>query len=113
MENNNNYSNKHFFKLPIQIFALLVAVLISGCDSDNGADNTVNVPDIIGMTETDASGTLENSNFSFSISHEDNIAPIGQVIRQTPAANSNVKPGTEVEVVVSDGVPIPNVVGSN
>ena len=77
----------------------------------------VTVPDLTGMTEKDAKEELEarelelgNKTTEYSETVEE-----GRIIEHAPAADERVLPGTEVDIVVSDGpapVPVPNVIGA-
>jgi beta-lactam-binding protein with PASTA domain len=73
------------------------------------------VPDVVGDEEADATDTLEEAGVTVSITREpSDTVPAGEVISQTPAAGTEVAPGTTVTIVVSTGpapVTVPNVVG--
>ncbi|NMB45844.1 MAG: Stk1 family PASTA domain-containing Ser/Thr kinase [Firmicutes bacterium] len=76
----------------------------------------VSVPDITGMTLTEARLTLEKRSLKMAVDKEVETldVPAGRVIRQDPAANRRVKEGRTVWVVVSRGphlIPVPDVVG--
>ena len=71
----------------------------------------ISIPDLVGLTESDASQTLTNAALAFSVIYENNSAPIGAVVSQSISAGTNVNPGTTVELVISNGITVPNVVG--
>lgn len=62
----------------------------------------VNVPDLYGMSESDAKRLITDSNFVYGGSVEEvSDMPAGTVISQTPFAGSPVEEGTTVTVVIS------------
>jgi serine/threonine protein kinase/beta-lactam-binding protein with PASTA domain len=76
----------------------------------------VSVPDVAGLTVTEARLALEKQGLELAVDKEiDSLeVPAGRVIRQDPAANRRVKEGRTVWVVVSRGprlVEVPSVVG--
>ncbi|SDK66759.1 serine/threonine protein kinase [Glycomyces sambucus] len=78
----------------------------------------LNVPDVVGLAETDARAALEAEELvvgEVANRHSDSI-PAGSVIEQSPAADAPAGPGDEVDLVVSDGpepVTVPDVVGKD
>ena len=75
----------------------------------------VKIPDVQFQTKEKATSTLEKIGLKVSVSYEqsDSVAS-GLVIRQSPAANTAVEPGSTVRIVVSKGAApfqMPNVVG--
>ncbi|MCR5214622.1 MAG: Stk1 family PASTA domain-containing Ser/Thr kinase [Eubacterium sp.] len=73
--------------------------------SQGQEEKTVGVPDLSGLTEAVARGSLEaNSLVVGNVTYEfDSNVPEGQVIRQSVAANTEVKEGTVVDIVISNG----------
>ncbi len=74
----------------------------------------VTVPDLVGQTDANAAAILQRVGLAPSVTRENSTAPAGQVIRQEPAAGSQVSPGSTVRYVVSTGpvpVTVPDVVG--
>jgi len=75
------------------------------------------VPDVTGMTETDARTTITNAGLNLgSIERKyDDTVPKDHVISQSPVANTRVEESSSVQLVVSKGPPqpvtVPNVVG--
>ncbi len=68
------------------------------------------VPDVTGMTEAEARGTLRDAGFvSVSASQYDLTAPVGEVLAQLPDAGQEAAPGSPVGLLVSKGRPEPTV----
>jgi hypothetical protein len=62
----------------------------------------VKVPDVVGMSEEDATAALEQQGFGVTTPSEaSSTIPEGHVIRQSPAAGELIPPGDIIEVVVS------------
>ena len=78
---------------------------------------TAKVPDVTGMTEAEAQGTLQDAGFaSASASQYDLTSPVGEVLAQLPAAGQEAVPGSPVGLLVSKGRPevsvaVPDVTG--
>jgi beta-lactam-binding protein with PASTA domain len=72
------------------------------------------VPNVVGSTQAAAQTAITTAGLIVGTVTRVNSAtvPIGRVISQTPAAGSNVAPGSAVVLVVSLGVKVPNVVGN-
>ena len=76
----------------------------------------VNVPDVVGLTQTAATTAITNAELVVGTVTQQSSAtvPAGEVISQNPAAGTNVTVGSAVNLVVSTGpapVSVPNVVG--
>lgn len=75
----------------------------------------VPVPDVVGRSASDAEAVLAAAALESTTTQEfSNQVPRGRVIRQSPAADARVIPGTTVELVISRGprnFPMPNVIG--
>lgn len=78
---------------------------------------SVTIPNVLGMSETSATNTLQNAGFSVNTdySYSDSVES-GNVISQSPVGNSSADEGTTVTIVISRGkevknVTVPNVVG--
>lgn len=70
------------------------------------------VPNVVGAVEADATAALQAAGFTAAATPQDNAAPKGTVVSQTPAAGTLVLPGTAVTIAVSTGVEmvkVPNV----
>ena len=77
---------------------------------------TVKVPDVSGMTQSEARKEIENANLTWGdVTTEDSPGTqAGQVIRSNPAAGNPVSRGATVSVVVSSGrTTVPDVVGKS
>jgi serine/threonine-protein kinase len=83
---------------------------------------TKGVPNILGLTQEQATAAITDAGFALgSISQVyDASAPVGQVVDQAPAADTQLLPGSQVAIAVSQGpapaaspqaVSVPNVVG--
>jgi beta-lactam-binding protein with PASTA domain len=73
----------------------------------------VTVPNVLGMTENDAQTTLLNAGLivgTVTRQHSPTI-PAGNVISQSAAAETSMPPGSAIDLVVSSGPTVPNVVG--
>ena len=77
---------------------------------------TVNVPDVVGLTQTDANAAIITAGLvvgTITTDYNDSVAA-GDIISQSPAAGTTVEPNTAVDIVISLGteeVDVPNVVG--
>jgi serine/threonine-protein kinase len=72
------------------------------------------VPNVVGMSLSQATATLNAAGFKANPSYTDSTAPKDQVISQNPAYGSKEPKGTSVTVRVSNGPPevtVPDVVG--
>lgn len=75
--------------------------------------DTVEVPTVIGLTESNARDDLISHDLSTTTNHLVDDAPAGEVIAQDPEAGDTVDVGTTVELTVSSGsgtVTVPDVV---
>ena len=73
--------------------------------SQGSEEKTVAVPDLSGLSESAAKGALETNNLKLgNVSYEFNSdVAAGLVIRQSISANTEVKEGSTVDIVVSNG----------
>ncbi|HET7508978.1 MAG TPA: PASTA domain-containing protein, partial [Solirubrobacterales bacterium] len=76
----------------------------------------VKVPVLVGSQRRAAVESIRSRGLTPSVSEEENAAPKGQVISQSPSAGSEVEPGAAVTLVVSSGkeekqAKVPSVVG--
>ena len=72
------------------------------------------VPVLVGYPVATAEQQIRAAGLEPNVSEEPDVAPAGQVIRQTPSAGSRVDPGSAVTIVVSEGeetAKVPNVIG--
>jgi serine/threonine-protein kinase len=74
----------------------------------------IDVPSLIGLTEAEARGQLEQRQLVAAVEQVESNEPAGRVVGQSPAANSGAAPGDTVTIQVSEGPPtspVPDVVG--
>ena len=77
---------------------------------------TVVVPSVIGLSEEDAVGNLEQAGLEADVQRDENEAPEGQVFAQEPGAGAEVSAGDVVTIAVSEGPgeeELPSVVGQS
>ena len=108
------FNMKKFVMIFVAIILLACGVIYAALDYSK---NTVTVPDLKGKTIVEAEDILTKLKLTYSLSEEynDEVTP-GQVCRQSPPANSRVKEGRKINLVVSKGVEqgvVPNLVGKN
>jgi beta-lactam-binding protein with PASTA domain len=81
----------------------------------SGGQRLTSVPDVVGMTQTDAEAALAKAGLTSSPqSGNSPTVASGQVISQAPAAGQQVPPNTNVGITVSAGpanAAVPNIVG--
>jgi len=81
------------------------------------ANNKVSVPALTGLTQAQAQARLSHAGLVASPSQSASATvPSGTVISQSPKANSDVKKGSRVSIVISSGpgsLALPNVVGQS
>ncbi len=64
----------------------------------------VNVPSVVGYSESSARSTLSNAGLSVSVDYSySSYVDKGDVISQNPTAGSNVEKGTTITIIVSQG----------
>ncbi|SFG72228.1 serine/threonine protein kinase [Lachnospiraceae bacterium C7] len=78
---------------------------------------SVGVPNVVGMSESAASNTLEGKGFKVNKKYQfsDSVAA-GNVISQTPAGRQSVVEGSAVTIIISQGVEsvsVPSVIGQS
>ncbi|HWN73634.1 MAG TPA: PASTA domain-containing protein, partial [Solirubrobacterales bacterium] len=74
------------------------------------------VPVLVGSKRRVAVEAIRGAGLVPSVSEEENSAPAGEVIRQSPSAGTEAEPGSSVSIVVSSGeeeevAKVPNVIG--
>jgi serine/threonine protein kinase len=72
------------------------------------------VPVLVGAQRTVAVQQIRSRGLVASVSEETSSSPVGQVVRQSPSAGSEVEPGSTVSIVVSKGqqkVTVPSLIG--
>lgn len=84
-------------------------------DEDEEADDQVQVPDLVGMTESAAVAVLEGTGLELeTLEASSSEVPAGRVISMSPAPGTLVDPGSLVSVTISTGaeqVVVPDVAG--
>jgi beta-lactam-binding protein with PASTA domain len=104
--------------LGLLLVALVAAAAIIGPKLLGGSDGGTPVPTVVGMTQEQATRTIEAADLAVgNVTQEasDTIEK-GRVISQSPDADASVDPGSAVDFVVSSGKPdvqIPDVIGDN
>jgi serine/threonine protein kinase len=76
----------------------------------------VGLPDVRGYVETDARRTLEDDGFKVKEEHRFDNAAKDSVVDQTPKPNTQLRKGSTIALVISDGpqeVAVPNFIGMN
>ncbi len=63
----------------------------------------VQVPDVVGLSLSDAKQNLEAAGFSVSSTEVDSTEPAGTVLKQSPSAGSSARPESQVTLRVSNG----------
>ena len=73
----------------------------------------VSVPNVIGLSQSAATAALTSAGLSAGTigSAPDESVPIGVVMTQSPAAGAEVPAGSAVDLIVSAGVTVPDVMG--
>ena len=70
------------------------------------------VPDLTGKQEAAAVSALASAGLSSNVKEVQSTAPAGQVVSQSPPGGTQVAPGTQVTLSVSEGgSSVPNVIG--
>ena len=77
------------------------------------ASATINVPNVVGQTQSAASTAITNANLVVGTvtTATSSTVPSGSVISESPAAGTSVPKDTAVNLVVSVGSVVPNVIG--
>jgi beta-lactam-binding protein with PASTA domain len=77
----------------------------------NGPPPQVAVPNVVSLTQAAATTAIVNAGLVTTVSQATSTTvPVGTVISQNPAAGTQVAGGSNVAIVVSTGVTVPNVV---
>jgi len=73
----------------------------------------VAVPNVVGATQAEATTAITGAGLVLgTVTTASSTVPIGNVISESPAAGTPVNGGTAVDLVLSSGVAVPNVVGA-
>lgn len=62
---------------------------------------SVEIPNLVGQTQSEATATLDSLKILYSISYEESDKPLGTVIKTTPSAGEKVKEGSTVDLVIA------------
>jgi eukaryotic-like serine/threonine-protein kinase len=96
--------------IALGLTALLIALgalLLAGGDK-------VEVENVVGQPEAVAVDRLQDDGFEVDVDRQPDLAPVGEVIHQDPAAGAEADEGSTVNLVVSTGAPevtVPTVAG--
>ena len=96
--------------IALGLTALLIALgalLLAGGDQ-------VEVENVVGQPEAVAVDRLQDDGFEVDVDRQPDLAPVGEVIQQDPAAGAEADDGSTVNLVVSTGAPevtVPTVAG--
>ena len=72
-----------------------------------GAAVDIVVPDLVGLNEAAALSLLGNVGLTWSLSSsQSDVVPAGSVISSSPASGTSVAAGTNVALVISEGMPV-------
>jgi beta-lactam-binding protein with PASTA domain len=70
------------------------------------------VPNVVGQPQAQATTAIQNAQLTVAVTMQSSATvPLGSVISQSPVGGVRVTPGSVVNLVVSSGVVVPNVVG--
>lgn len=106
-------------KITARLLTGVCVLLMLGCTSsgdNNKNSNQTNVPDVVGQGQVAAEANITAAGLTVGIvtSQSSDTVPDGDVIIQTPVANTRVNEGSGVNIVVSTGpasVAVPDAVG--
>jgi DNA-binding beta-propeller fold protein YncE len=73
----------------------------------------VTVPDVVGQTQAGAASAITGAGLRVGkvTQQSSRTAPLGDVMSESPTAGANVWKGSAVDMVISTGIAVPNVVG--
>ena len=96
--------------LVVSVMELLV---LSACSGGFGGPATVAVPNVEGMTQAAATTAITGAGLALGTvtTVSSSTVPAGNVVSESPAAATPVEAGTAVNLTVSSGAQVPNVVG--
>jgi serine/threonine-protein kinase len=92
----------------LAIVGVILAIVFTG------GDGTIEVPDIVGMSESQAQQALDNAGLKMETEEEYVTSPsqqVGVVVDQDPAAGDKVDEGDTVKATISAELDMPNVLG--
>ena len=86
-------------------------------DSSESVEKTINVPNVVGKTESAATSALKSQGLTAKTTEEYNeTVASGNVVSQSPTAGSSARKGDTVEIVISKGkepITVSDVVGKS
>jgi serine/threonine-protein kinase len=88
-----------WFGLGLTALAIALALLLLS------GGGRVEVEDVVGQAEAVAVDRLEDDGFEVDVDRQPDLAPVGEVIHQDPAAGAEADEGSTVTLTVSTGAP--------
>ena len=87
------------------VIILAFSILLLSCCGKRGQNDSLKVPDIVGLQQETAQKTVEEAGLVFQITglQNSNIIPKDCVLTQDPSAGSEIGAGAAINVVISDG----------
>ncbi len=81
----------------------MLGVLITGCPPPDEDEDSIRVPNVLGMTQADAEAAIEAAGLQVGTITEETrtSVPQGQVVHQNPNEGDEVAPGSEVNLVIA------------
>jgi beta-lactam-binding protein with PASTA domain len=94
-----------------------VKLFVSAGKCDGPCPQTIEMPNVVGLSLAEAQAKLEQRNFTIRTVKATNDAPVDQVIASDPTARTQLPPGSEVLLTLSSGPkeeknPAPNPAGA-
>jgi len=94
----------------IVVGLILVGTHSASSDStttETTAPTAVQVPQLVGLPQTDAAALLKSAGLDVSITTVPGNGTAGIILTQDPAAGKSVEPGTKITLTASAGTPLP------
>ncbi len=118
-EQESNNRGRNWLLAGIVVLVIIILALLLGAKglfSPKAVPvvSTVQVPSVVGESQSNAVATLANDGLKSSITKKNSSESSGTVLSESPTAGTSVKKGDTVSLVVSSGpkqVSVPNVVG--
>lgn len=118
-EEGSNNRGRNWLLAGIVILVIIILALLLGAKGIFSPKSvpvvsTVQVPSVVGESQSNAVATLANDGLKSSITKKTSSESSGTVLSENPTAGTTVKKGDTVSLVVSSGpqqVKVPNVVG--
>jgi hypothetical protein len=80
-----------------------VKLFVSAGKCDGPCPQTIEIPNVVGLSLAEAQAKLEQRNFTIRTVKATNDAPVDQVIASDPTARTQLPPGSEVLLTLSSG----------